>query len=353
MKIYEDSSIYVACPANKSSGGHETLHQLVSVLRDKNYDAYIFYYDSGKGQASVPEKFKEYNIEYVTHIVDNDKNIIVIPEVYTELIYKYKKIRKCIWFLSVDFYTKKLNSNRVNEILRKKNINNKIKSLVEPLVYLYLYISKKSIKQLKFNVDKNKNEYFYFYNCEYAKEFLIKNGIKEDRVEYLCGPISEEYRNIDINNINKRNIISYNPLKGGEFYTGLLNKIITERPDIEIVPIKDMTLIEIKELLCSTKVYMDFGFFPGPERIPREAVSCYCNIITSTEGSAKNDIDVPIPRKFKFDINNTSIEKIADCIYELVDNYDKYNDLYENYRIKVRNQRRLFRENIDKIFTLD
>ncbi|CUU46365.1 hypothetical protein [Clostridium beijerinckii] len=351
IKIFEDSIIYVVCPHGNSSGGAETLHQLVSELRNDGYKAYIYYHlAKNKKNIEIPNKFKEYDVEYVINIIDNDKNVMIIPESYTELIYKYKKIRKCIWFLSVDFYFYNLNKNLTCEILKKRNIPITVQPFIKPFLYLYLALRRKSFRELHFDKDKNINSYFYLYNCQYAKDFLINNGIKEANTFYLCGPIRDDYIKTARDECVKEDIVVYNPAKGYQYTKKIIEKLSKVNSKIKVIAIKNMTPVDIKKLLKKAKVYIDFGFFPGPERIPREAVCCYCNIITSTLGSAKNDIDVLVPREFKFNVSDDNIQKIVETIILLINKYDENVYKFNEYRKKVSYQKHLFENNVLEIF---
>lgn len=351
IKVYKDSIIYVTCPYGDVSGGPETLHQLAFELRKNGYKAYMYYHLSNKNKKiEIPDKFKLYNLDYVQEIIDNEKNVIVIPEAYTELLYKYKKIRKCMWFLSLDFYLKFLNKNRIKIMLEYRNIPKILHMFFWPFLYLYLGICKKSFNELHFDRDKNINSYYYLYNCQYVKDFLIKNGVNDENTCYLCGPIRNDYIETTIEDAKKEDILVYNPAKGYEFTQKILKELSKVRENLKVIPIKNMTPAQIKVLLRKAKLYIDFGFFPGPERIPREAVCCYCNIITSTSGSAGNNVDVLVPKQYKFDISNSNIEKIVDKINLLIDKYEENVPEFDDYRKKVKEQPYLFKSNILKVF---
>lgn len=91
---------------------------------------------------------------------------------------------------------------------------------------------------------------------------------------------------------------------------------------------------------------MGFGDFPGPERIPREAVVMGSNIIISRNGSAgDNNIDVPIPDFMKVDAMDENIPVIIDTLEDMLNNYDKFYHYYDDYRSKIWEQRILFEDN--------
>lgn len=343
--LNKKSKIYVACPNSWVSGGSETLHQLVNKLRSMQKDAYIYYFDVKENKGNlVPPKFQKYDIKYVTSIEDNNNNILIVPETVTELLYKFDSIKKVIWWLSIDFYKKTIFRNRAKEILRKKSLP----QFLWPLVKILLMYKTKIYKQFEFK--KDKNSYIHFYNCEYGKKFLLKNGVLDCNVYYLCGPIRDDFIKCNKSDLIKKNVVVYNPAKGIEFTKKIINRMKKINDKIQFVAIKDMTPNEIKNLLRNSKVYIDFGYFPGPERIPREAVASYCNVITSNLGSAKNDVDVPIPRNFKFELIDENIDKICNLIVKQNIDYEKYVDFYDQYRNKVREQRDIFNGNIENFF---
>ena len=78
-------------------------------------------------------------------------------------------------------------------------------------------------------------------------------------------------------------------------------------PNLHWKAIENMSTEEVAELLNRSKVYIDFGNHPGKDRFPREAAISGCCIITGQRGAAANDIDVMIPRSYKFPDKTSSI----------------------------------------------
>jgi hypothetical protein len=80
-----------------------------------------------------------------------------------------------------------------------------------------------------------------------------------------------------------------------------LQKIIEFADGIKFIPIRNMMREDVINLLKEAKVYIDFGHFPGPERIPIEAaVLGYC-VITGKRGYAGFYEDVSIPNEYKLE----------------------------------------------------
>jgi hypothetical protein len=333
-------TVYVLAIRKNQSGGSESLHQLASTILAYGVDVKMYYPDSE--QLEIPEKFKVYGVEVAREIVDKPENVIIVPETETQFLYKYKNIRKCIWWLSRDFYYGYSTREGLMRSAERHNVNPKLYFLYIPLVYF-----KKKLTFGYFRFGNDKNKVFHMYNCEYARTFLSQKGISKDNMLYMCGPLRNEYFHDP--KYKKENIVTYNPKKNYRFTMLLINALKQVNPDLKVIPIEGMIPAEIAELLGKAKVYIDFGQFPGPERIPREAAMMYCNIITSKFGSTMNKIDVPIPEKFKFAATEENINIIIENIVELCENHEKYVELYDIYREKVRNQRESMQLNTKKI----
>ncbi len=82
--------VFVICTAS-NSGGPETLHQLVDFINKNNLaDAYIIYENK---KEKVPDKFLKYDIKVAQKVEDSEENILIVPEVLTYFLYRYKNIK--------------------------------------------------------------------------------------------------------------------------------------------------------------------------------------------------------------------------------------------------------------------
>ena len=344
--------IYVVSPANYVTGGTETLHQVADLINHIGYAAKMYY--PGADDAEIPERFKKYNLEVADHIEDKNENILIISEIYTHLLKNYKQIRICIWWLSVDFFY----SGSISKTVSSRMKAHGMVSILYPAAFIYLLIRGK----INFNRYKeyrerynfeNSGKYFHAYNCEYAHRYVVENGVPENKTLYLCGPLNQTFfdRADQIKNTKKlnqekrQNIILYNPKKGRYFTEKIITASKKAGIDAEFIPLQNMSPDQISELMSRAKIYMDFGEFPGPERIPREAVTMGCNIITSRNGAAANDVDVPIPDELKFEDKKGNIPAIIEKLQDMLEHYENYYPLYDTYRQKVRNQILLFENN--------
>ena len=328
MKLTENTIIYIACPPNVSTGGPELLHQLTHILHKNKFNAKLLYTPIAKGDP-IHENFKKYKSPYTFSVEDNEQNILIVPETRTYLLYRYKYIQKTIWWLSIDNYYHFIG-------LRK----NKIANFIGLLKYFRLD-----------NEESKKMIACHFVQSRYAEDHLLKKGIRKGNIkplsDYIRYNFIESSSQIDLN--LKQDIILYNPKKGISF----TKKLIKLAPNLKWTPIINMTPNEVEHLMSLSKVYIDFGNHPGKDRIPREAALLYNCVITNKKGSAAFDEDVPIPEKYKMDERIMNPSKIINIIKKCVDNYSNEIKNFEGYRLIIKEQEKIFNQQVQNIFQHD
>ena len=352
IKIYQDTKVFIACPANFATGGPESLHQLCYHLRnDFHIDAIMYYYNYNKKRFDSPvhQHFNYYNLPFVLSIQeeDNPKNILIVYEGRKELslLLKFRGIRKGIWFVSVDNYyfeclTKKdyfmqRAINKLSRIIFKKpllNFDITSQNVLEKLIIKYDYKKDPLLKLAGFYITNTYRGLKWFSDLK--------------PMFYLKGPINKAFIENNTKLSKKENIVAYNPKKGFSF----TKKLIKKGKDIQFVPLINMSRDEIINILQKTKVYIDFGNHPGVERIPREAAILGCCVITGKRGSAAFFEDVPIPNEYKFEDKEENIPKIIYKIKDCFENYEERYKDFEYYRQIIKHEPQKFLEDLKEIF---
>lgn len=313
--------IYVLCPGDVVTGGPELLHQLVHSINKQGGNASIVYYPFNE-EYEVPDAYNHYNVnkKHYDEIIRCDAKV-VLPESQPALSKKFSDFDVYIWWMSVDNY-----------------LNQKPKGIRSIINYIFgksSYIPMRKMKGLKHLVQS-------FYAKEYLKQFGYKS-------EMLTDYLNKEHLNKSVNINSKENIVVYNPKKGFE----VTSKLIEYNPGLKFVPIQNMTSVQVADLLAKSKVYIDFGMHPGKDRIPREAAMAGCVVITGTKGSAKNSIDIPVDSKYKID--ECRVDFLQEASETINDSLLNYQDAYEQfscYRDSIRLEHEVFDEEV-KRFMLD
>ena len=198
--LNEKSKIYILCPAYIKTGGPELLHQLCWKLNEKKIDATMAYYNIGDSKDYRNKEFDIYTDKFVQFdkIEDDNNNYLIIPEsvVAINLSKKFKNIKKIIWWLSVDNFTKGFG------VLRPLKIHG--------LRYFKMIKKKAIIFSLKYV----KSMYLHLCQSYYAIDYLKKIGITNS--VYLSDYINNIYLS-NHKNVKKENVVLFNPKKGYKF----------------------------------------------------------------------------------------------------------------------------------------
>ena len=355
FKLKRDSEIFILAPANIDTGGPMCLHELAYILKNKFKKKVYMHYFPLSVKNPIHKNYKYLKIPFKKKIEDLKKNILIIPEFYKsiEISKSYNYIQKGLWWLSVDFFLYHRFIYKNHSILRS------LIKLPYKIVYLFnrltnFYFGNISLfKYLKFiyyknpliNVFKIKNIKVNFSHSEYQFITLKKSGIKS---LYLSDRIRNEYfrdsKKVLIK--NKKNIICYNPLKSSIFF----EKFIKLNPDLKFIPLVNLNLKQLIAVLSKSKIYMDFGFHPGQDRLPREAAILKNCVITNREGSASIYKDLPIKNEFKFYEKKVNFLKMRNKVELICKSFPKELKKFNFYRKVLSNQEKRFMSQINNIF---
>ena len=181
------------------------------------------------------------------------------------------------------------------------------------------------------------------YQSEYAQNFLQNNGFREmfPLKDYINIEHCKEFTTKD-----REDIILYNPKKGLAFTRNLIKLM----PEVKWVPIINMRREQVIEAMRKAKVYIDFGYHPGKDRLPRECAMNGLCIITGKKGSARFYEDVWIDNKYKFDNKENEIDNIVSCLKETIENYEEAINDFRLYRYMISLEKSEFEYQIQHFF---
>lgn len=273
----------------------------------------------------VHENYREYNLEWTFDAPDTEDTVIILPEIFADLHKNYNRATIAIWWLSVDFY-----------YLSSLNI---IKKIINKI----LHKAFSTQKYLGFDKSLSHTRVLHLTQSYYAKQHIISKNINPNNIIELTDYLHTSFLNNTYHTEKKQNIVAYNPKKGFSF----TKKIINECPDIDFRAIENMSRGEVVSLLRSAKIYIDFGFHPGKDRIPREAAHLGCCLIVGDKGSASNDKDVAIPITYKLSNNPNHINQVCKKIREVINEYEKCHSEFEAYRQSIKNEKSVFESQVD------
>ncbi|WDF68357.1 hypothetical protein PQ465_18945 [Sphingobacterium oryzagri] len=340
IQLQRDSKIYICAPGGKASGGPEALHQLFYYMKQLNYNVFMCYYD----EFWIHPRYVIYSPEILdlNEVEDAEKNVILVPEIATKILKDYSAIKKCIWWLSLQHYdgfeTIEMNSRGKLSAIVRSLISSRF---LEIRLNLYKRLFP-SLYAKKPYVISNKD--FNLCGSKFAFEFVQKRFYK---VHMFVEPLGIRFLNrgqVQLLSHTRSDLVLYNPSKPSPVMEKLL-----KRSDISFIPLQGYNEEEMIELFRKSKLYVDFGMFGGPERLPKETVYNGTLLLVANRNAAKNNFDVAIPQKFKLD-NFDDESHVAEMIKMMICEYDSLIDDFDLFRTKIDRIEDIFIGDIKKYF---
>ena len=326
----------MVAPANFVTGGVELSHQLVNELVDLGQDAYLVYVDKGKlaPGTKVPEAYRKYKVPVSDTVEDSPENMLVLPEIYFDFIYQFTRIQIGCWWMSVDNHYS--NACLWDMVRFMPGLWNKVFTL-------YRFFQAGFYRNSRSDLRRQDARIVHFYQSAYAKRHLIRAGFQ------TVLPLSD-YIHPDLfrkSSVPKEDIILYNPKKGRRYVSMLMKRL----PDFLFIPLKGFSREQLNEVFDRAKLYVDFGPFPGKDRIPREAVLHGCCLITGRFGAASCYEDVPIPDKYKFSMKGwIPWNRIIALIRSVFEDYETHGHDFDRMRESIGCERQVFHRETEEAF---
>ena len=327
--MLKKAKYYIFTPAKTRTGGPEALHQLAYYMHGLGMEAYTVYYTySGFPMAEPINQYKQYEVQVARYedVEDISDNYVIAPENAPWCLNGFKKARKCIWWLSVAH-------NNVKE-----------GSVKERLVHLKRKFFCQNVKNYR-NIDYSLRSCWHLCGSKYAYE-EVNQMFPGSLVKYLVEPISLDFLkmgNADLPS-EREDVVLYNPSKPSAIMMELL-----KRGCFNYVPLNGFTPEGLAERYKKSKLYVDFGYFGGPERIPKEAVYYGCNILVANHNAAANDFDVAIPQKYKAE-DTENAEQIESRIADMLGHYEEQNADFMPFKEKVEHLEENFLDQLKELF---
>ena len=301
------------CPGGLATGGTEGIHNLVHHLNCVGANAKVFY--TTCTHDPQPKEFAKYECEYVTEMPKDFDGVVIFPEIWANRVVEPQFADKqvAVNWQGVDVY--------------------------------YWHNPKKELRFLE------RPDTIHIANSAYAmwhlKEVLKVNPIK------ISDCLNDDFFEPFEDNHDRGNVVLYNPtsVKMTYFQQLVMGRCRNEL-GIKFLPLEGYSRQELIEIFRKSKLYIDFGVFSGRERLPREAVTQGCCILTSITGTAGYYEDNSILDMYKEESVDGAIRKVQYILNhyrECRADFDLYRALLkkdkENYVNEVRGLYNAFLDN--------
>lgn len=309
------------------------MHQLCSSLNTMGVEALMAYYPVNDSVEQHPG-YAKMQVPYVQlgQIAGSFDGWVILPETYTKGIDAFKRAHIVLWWLSVDNYV-------FDHLTLAQRVVKKTTDKKDPYRYF------------DFEKDRRRAEFsdgriLHLVQSYYAKDFLLRAGVDSAKIKYLSDYLDDVFSVAASRErtLSKQDIVLYNPKKMGK----ITNELLRMDVSYELKPIQNMTPDQVREAMMNAKVYIDFGGHPGMDRMPREAAACGCCVITGKRGAAANEVDVPIPARYKFD-DNGDARDVSKEIERICENYYEARADFETYRRDILSEKEKFQSDLKSV----
>jgi len=284
--------IYLVCPQSKT-GGPENIHQLCNYFNELGEEAYIYY--NPPAPASLYPEFP--HIKTTSGIEDSPENLLIIPEILdvSEIRKTAKNIRVAIWWLS---YTNACLFGTLHANLTEPDTIHLFHSYYEyAMVRPFLSFT--------------------------TRWFFVTEHIHDDFLSLQPDKFQEK----------KEKLVCFHGNKDRITY-GICTIL-----NLPTVNLTNLSREEVLYHLQRARLYVDMGFHPGKDHLPREASMCGCIVVTNQCGSAAYHEDVPIDEKVTFE------KELLELIPKILEDPKSYYENQATYREFIQSEKETFKEN--------
>jgi hypothetical protein len=319
MSLSRFKRIVLACPVVKT-GGPEAIHQLAYTLRSLKLDCSIAYFGQGHSlslrdgalvcePASAPESAAYYD-RYFPHRASrvplNDETIVIFPEGVATTAAQWRG-PTAIWWLSVD------NAERGD------------RRMTDPAFRAELF---------------RRPEIVHLHQSAYARDFLRAQGAQ--RLYDLGDYTSELFTLGPKPTVSGTPNCAYNQIKGSE----LAEAFFATNTAFDGLPLRGYSTAQLKEIFQERMFYIDFGHFPGKDRLPREAAACGSIVFVNRRGAGAMYEDFPLHDMFKFTEADVSSGELARRLEAVAAAPELHFELQASFRDVVFNEKSTFQAQV-------
>lgn len=325
MLLYPNSKVYIICPGGVRSDGAELCHRLCSRLVRLKVNVNLVYIPVTKDfnpDNPVHPAYKPFRTPYIYDVEDIPQNILIVPETMTSFLYTLKKIRRVIWWLSVDNFFRDIALKAVNHFESILSV---------PMAKFFCF-------------QKYDEDIEHWTQSEYAKLFLKVNKVPDEKIysigDYISPTLIKLHSSVDFK--HKKNTVVFNAATSSK----IMPKLASSIPKVNWLALQDSQAVDAPKLLADAKIYVDFGDFPSKDMMTRRAAILGCVVITNKRGAAANDVDINIPSEFKFADNEENLPQIEKKIREILADYNGAYAKQKKFLNKIMSEQKNFNRNV-------
>ena len=333
------SKIFVMYPRGVASGGPLALHQLVDEIRRQGGEAFLTPWSGSEERRRVPN-FNSYDAPEA-QVEDKSENLVVFPEFSLRDSLSISNARTAIWWLSLGNSVPARVPGMLLHITRATFREGC--SAAGGLVAL-LWQELLALSRLWLN---SRRRTLHLCQSSYALKLI---GGRLRKPAFILGdyiePASEMTSHKNASHLRALPVISYNPAKVEAWRIEKLKNIF---PDVEWLPLERLSSEEVRKTLRNSSVYLDLGYFPGKDRLPRESIMVGTPVVIAFRGAGKNEGDFPLPKSAKVKLGVGWLERTRKALELVLIDRESALEKQHDFRQSVSRERELFSIQVEKL----
>jgi hypothetical protein len=194
----------------------------------------------------------------------------------------------------------------------------------------------------------------YLFQSAYAREIFRQEN------ETNLGIMLTDYINLkQISSLEdssfcscSRNHIAYFPGKSQNLIQQVLEINSSKGNLFHFIPIKNLNSEQVIRLLVKAELFLDLGYFPGKDRLPREAIILNCPVLLAKRGSARYYEDFQLEDRYLLDLALLSPISTFDAIIKTI-TFGKESNLaaQKDFKNAVLQEKDIFTQEVRKFIS--
>ncbi|CAN7356283.1 hypothetical protein LJR225_002140 [Phenylobacterium sp. LjRoot225] len=277
MSLARYRQVVIFCPTGVT-GGPEAIHQLSHALNAIGVRCSLVHIGptntvrvaGGKLIAMEPphpgvlQAYAEYAPQVPAEIPVDANTLLIFPEGLAWLQHRFVGCGVAVWWLSIDNFFRALGADDDEDadvVLRRV---------------------------------LGRADLIHLHQSVYARDWLRERGVEQlyDLADYT----STAFTAAPARSPSPSPAISYNGAKGSD----LAADFFAANPQFDALPLRGYSRGELRAIFRARRIYVDFGHFPGKDRLPREAAVSGSVVFIHRHASGDCYDDFPLPDLFKF-----------------------------------------------------
>jgi hypothetical protein len=273
--------VVIFCPT-AVTGGPEAIHQLSQALNAIGVRCSLVHIGpantvrvvGGKLVAQEPphptilQAFAEYAPQVPREIAVDTDTLLIFPEGLAWLQHRFAGCGVAVWWLSIDNFFRALEADDDEDA-----------DVVLDRVL-------------------GRPDLIHLHQSVYARDWLRARGV--ERLYDLGDYTSPAFTTAPARGPSPAPTISYNGAKGSDLAAGFF----AAHPQFDALPLRGYSRGQLRAIFRERRIYVDFGHFPGKDRLPREAAVSGAVVFVHRHASGACYDDFPLPDACKFDLED-------------------------------------------------